>query len=193
MTDPTGPGAGSSAVSPTGPSPPAPPLQARFVEEARAIAVEVFEESSAAAVRARVTDLVRGQPTLAWDPEHLPYGVGEVLADAELIPASADLAIRATAAVGLTGCDGAIAATGALVLGSRAGRPRTASLLPPLHVAVLRPEQLVPELVDAVTPELLASCSTLNLVAGPSRTADIELTLTLGVHGPRRVLVVIGP
>ncbi len=170
-------------------------LQAQFVAEARAVHVEVFEEASAEAVRARVAGLIQDQPLLAWDAERLPYGVGRVIPEATLLPPDAPTEVKASATVGLTGCDGAIAQTGALVLGSRRGSPRSASLLPELHLAVVRPDQLVADLAAALegSAELLTRCSTLNLVAGPSRTADIELTLTLGVHGPRRVVIVIGP
>lgn len=171
-------------------------LRSRFVLEARAIHVEVFEEPSAEAVRERVAELIRGQAILAWAPNRLPYDVGQLLGLATLLPGDADVQLKATATVGLTGCDGAIAQTGALVLGSHAGSPRSASLLPTLHVAVVRPDQLHADLASALADggeALLQECSTLNLVAGPSRTADIELTLTLGVHGPRRLVVVIGP
>ncbi|MCP4870023.1 MAG: hypothetical protein GY898_15030 [Proteobacteria bacterium] len=171
-------------------------LQAQFVEAARAVQVEIFEEDSAEAVRQRAADLIRGEALLAWAPARLPYGVGDVLGAAKLVPPDADLPTRGEAAVGLTGCDGAIAQTGALVLGSRPGSPRTASLLPLLHVAIVRPDQLHPDLASALAADgeaLLRECSTINLVAGPSRTADIELTLTLGVHGPGRVVIVIGP
>ncbi len=170
-------------------------LQAQFVAEARAVHVEVFEEASPAAVRERVAGLIREQRLLAWDAARLPYDVARIIPEATLLPADSPTEHKATATVGLTGCDGAIAQTGALVLGSRKGSPRSASLLPDLHVAVVRPDQLVPDLAAALeaSAELLTECSMLNLVAGPSRTADIELTLTLGVHGPRRVAVVIGP
>ncbi len=166
----------------------------RFVTEATALAAEVFVESTAEGVRARVRDLIAGQRALSWDAEHLPYGVGAELDGAVLLEGE-DLQVRATAEVGLTGADGAIAATGALILGSRAGRPRTPSLLPPLHVAVLRREDIQPDLEAAlaVHAELVATCSSVHIIAGPSRTADIELHLTLGVHGPGRVAIIVGP
>ncbi len=171
-------------------------LQSRFVAEARALQAEVFEEPTADAVRDRVRALVAGERILTWRGDRLPYGVDEALQAATVVPADADVQTRADATVGVTGCDGAIAQTGALVLGSRPGSPRSASLLPEVHVAVVRPEQLHEDLAAALAgggEALLRECSALNLVAGPSRTADIELTLTLGVHGPRRLVVVLGP
>lgn len=171
-------------------------LRSQFVDAARAVHVEVFEEPTAEAVRERVADLIRDQSLLSWASDRLPYGVGDLLGEAHRVPEHADLGARGEATVGLTGCDGAIAQTGALVLGSRPGSPRTASLLPPLHVAVVRPDQLRADLAEVLATDgdaLLESCSAINLVAGPSRTADIELVLTLGVHGPGRLIVILGP
>lgn len=100
----------------------------------------------------------------------------------------------AEAELGLTGVDLAIAETGTLVLRSGAGRPRSTSLLPACHVAVFDRSVLVESLAqagvfleawhEAPGPEWGAA---VNFITGPSRTADIELTLTRGVHGPKDV------
>lgn len=103
--------------------------------------------------------------------------------------------LAADADLGVTGVDLAIAETGTLVVVSGAGRPRSASLLPPCHVAVFDRDALVESLLQAGlvleawhdgTPPAGRGAS-INLITGPSRTADIELTLTRGVHGPREV------
>jgi L-lactate dehydrogenase complex protein LldG len=104
-------------------------------------------------------------------------------------------ALAAAADLGVTGVDLAIAETGTLVVVSGAGRPRSASLLPPCHVAVFDREALVTSLAhaglvleawDEGAPPAGRGAS-INFITGPSRTADIELTLTRGVHGPREV------
>jgi L-lactate dehydrogenase complex protein LldG len=101
-------------------------------------------------------------------------------------------AVSAQADLGLTGVDLAIAETGTLVLRSGPGRPRSTSLLPPYHVAVLDRTVLVESLeqlgvfLEAWRTES-GWGSMINLITGPSRTADIELTLTRGVHGPREL------
>jgi L-lactate dehydrogenase complex protein LldG len=104
-------------------------------------------------------------------------------------------AFAAAADLGVTGVDLAIAETGTLVVVSGAGRPRSASLLPPCHVAVFDRDALVESLLQAGlvleawhdgTPSAGLGAS-INFITGPSRTADIELTLTRGVHGPREV------
>jgi L-lactate dehydrogenase complex protein LldG len=106
-------------------------------------------------------------------------------------------AAAAAADLGVTGVDLAIAETGSLVLVSGPGRPRSTSLLPPVHVALLERAALVESLEQAglaleawhagAAP---APGGAINVITGPSRTADIELTLTRGVHGPREVHVV---
>ncbi|MFZ5909807.1 MAG: LUD domain-containing protein [Chloroflexota bacterium] len=92
----------------------------------------------------------------------------------------ADESIKA----GVTGALAGIAETGTLVIPGGAGRPLTASLLPEIHIAVLRASDIVPNLETAIQlPGVVGSPATA-LVSGPSRTADIEMTLTIGVHGP---------
>ena len=97
--------------------------------------------------------------------------------------------------MGVTGCHGAIAETGSLALLSRPGCSRTVSLLPALHVALVQPGDLVFGMGEffASRADRIAAASNLTFVTGPSRTADIELSLTIGVHGPARVVAIIGP
>ena len=184
-------------------SPPAPPIETprrtatecleRFVEELAALGVECHVEGSPERVRERVRGLVEGQRVLAWDADRLPYAVDSVLAGAAR--GSSPREEQASAEIGVTGCDGAISETGSLVLLSGRGRARSVSLLPPVHLAVVRRQDLsfsMGEFFTRMAPRLGGeACCT--FVTGPSRTADIELTLTLGVHGPGKVIVVVGP
>lgn len=95
--------------------------------------------------------------------------------------------------LGITGADAALADSGALVLISGPGRGRLVSALPPVHVAVLPADRVWPDLgtVLAGRPGLCDEASHVVCVAGPSRTADIEMTLTHGVHGPIHLHVVV--
>lgn len=113
-------------------------------------------------------------------------------------PGAIPLQEMAAAAVGITGVDVAIAESGTLVLAGGSGRGRLASLLAPVHVAIVHEAQLVRGLGEAIArlrardgSALFERRSTLTCITGPSRTADIELTLTLGVHGPGREHVLI--
>ena len=97
--------------------------------------------------------------------------------------------------VGITSVERAIAETGTLMMWSGPGQERIASLLPPLHIAVVHQSQIVPDLFDAVG--LLTDAgeermpSNVTLITGPSKTGDIEQQLTTGVHGPGTWQVVI--
>ncbi len=94
--------------------------------------------------------------------------------------------------LGVSGADAALADSGALVLVAGPGRGRLVSLLPPVHVAVVPIDRLVSSLGVLLEdrPGLLDEASNVVAIAGPSRTADIEMTLTHGVHGPKHVYVV---
>jgi L-lactate dehydrogenase complex protein LldG len=86
---------------------------------------------------------------------------------------------------------GAIAETGSLICSSQSGKPVQAGLLSAHHVAVV-PAEKIYECIDDFIGALGDSPPTnITLETGPSRTADIELTLTIGVHGPSRLTVIV--
>jgi L-lactate dehydrogenase complex protein LldG len=98
--------------------------------------------------------------------------------------------------VGVTGTFCGIAETGTLMLLSGPATPASTSLLPETHVAVIDPRRIVATMEDG-WDLLRQECDHLpraiNFVSGPSRTADIEQTVTLGAHGPYRVLLILVP
>ena len=125
-----------------------------------------------------------------WDTEQIrQLGLRELLTDLGVlvVPASADAQRVAGCDLGITGVDLALARTGTLVLRASVGQSPLASLLPRVHLAVLRATDLCPDLAGALTS--LQAEPHFVLITGPSRTADIELTVTLGVHGPRSLYV----
>jgi L-lactate dehydrogenase complex protein LldG len=96
------------------------------------------------------------------------------------------------AAVGITGASVAVAATGTVAVTSGPGAPRATSLLPPVHVCVLQTSDVVAEFADAVERVAARGLpSAVIWVGGPSRTADLEMRQTLGVHGPKVVELVL--
>jgi L-lactate dehydrogenase complex protein LldG len=97
----------------------------------------------------------------------------------------------AAADLGLTGAVAAVAATGSIVLDASVAQSRGAGLLPPVHVCVVPEERIVATPADVLHPLAGGPPSSLVLVGGPSRTGDVEQILTLGVHGPRHVHVVL--
>ncbi|HEX6044424.1 MAG TPA: lactate utilization protein C [Pyrinomonadaceae bacterium] len=95
--------------------------------------------------------------------------------------------------VGITTAQAAIAETGTLLLDSARERHRLASLVPPVHIAIVNASSIFQTLAEAlafirkdgdISPAV-------TFITGPSRTADIELTLAIGVHGPQELYVII--
>ena len=100
------------------------------------------------------------------------------------------------ATMGITGVDYAIAETGSAVIVARQGASRLVSLLPPVHVAIVEHGQALPSLDElfALLRERFGAGdveSYMNIITGPSRSADIEYQLVTGVHGPGEVHMVI--
>jgi L-lactate dehydrogenase complex protein LldG len=98
--------------------------------------------------------------------------------------------------VGITGAFCGIAETGTLMMCSSANTPAATSLLPETHIAVLSRARIVLHMESAwalLRHELGLLPRAVNFISGPSRTADIEQTVTLGAHGPYRVHVLLLP
>jgi L-lactate dehydrogenase complex protein LldG len=105
----------------------------------------------------------------------------------EIISPQADMRAVAECDLGVTGVDAALPETGTLLLRSSPEKPRVVSLLPRVHLAIFRRSALRADLHHAFAE--VKEDGYVVLVTGPSRTADIELTLTLGVHGPKSLYV----
>ena len=109
----------------------------------------------------------------------------------------ADLRQKVIAAdIGITGVDYAIAETGSAVLLPRKGVSRVVSLVPPVHIAVVESGQVLPSLDELFTlrrQDFIDGSlgSYMNLISGPSRSADIEYQLVTGVHGPGEVHMIL--
>ena len=94
---------------------------------------------------------------------------------------------------GITGCEFLIGRTGTVTLSSRQESGRVLAIFPPLHIIIAYTNQLVQDMKDAIQqmkikyPNKLPSL--INFETGPSRTADIEKTLVVGVHGPKEIFV----
>lgn len=103
----------------------------------------------------------------------------------------------ALSSVGITEADYAIADTGTLVLLSGPERPRGVSLIPPVHLAIVKKENIVSNIgelfgiLNKFYEDHKTTPASATFITGPSRTADIELNLTLGVHGPKELHVLI--
>ncbi|MEZ5120846.1 MAG: LUD domain-containing protein [Solirubrobacterales bacterium] len=183
---PTGPAAATRASPPAGALL---DLLAERVDDYRATVTRIADDAAIADAIAAILQrhgaqriAVPGDLPAAWRPPH-----------AELVVDDPPLDHRALGALdgALTGCALAIAETGTLVLdgGTAQGR-RALTLLPDLHVCVVLDEQVVAGVPDAIAA-LAATRRPVTFVSGPSATSDIELERVEGVHGPRRLEVVL--
>ncbi|GBO83592.1 LutC/YkgG family protein [Marinobacter salsuginis] len=93
----------------------------------------------------------------------------------------------------ITSTRGGIAETGSLILWPNDDEPRLMSLVPPVHIAVLKASELYTTFHEAMQAQNWAAGMPTNalLISGPSKTADIEQTLAYGVHGPKELIVLI--
>ena len=162
-----------------------------FVERVRDYrAAVVVTDDPRAAVAAALTEHGAARVGVATDlePALRPAGV-ELVEDAALDPSELDTLDGA-----VTTCAAGCAETGTIALDGGAGQGRRAlSLVPDLHVCVIRADAIVetvPELVEALEPSAREG-RPIVLVSGPSATSDIELSRVEGVHGPRRLVVVV--
>jgi len=96
--------------------------------------------------------------------------------------------------IGITGADLAVAETGSLVIASENDAERLLSCLPPIHIAIISKEKILDnflELAEWLRKVQATSTRIVSIITGPSRTADIELEIVMGVHGPCEQYVII--
>ncbi len=178
---PAGPAGGSDLSEPD-------PLS-RFLSRFAEASGEVLRARDVAGAMRVVAETTR--PATALVSPDAP-GAGETLRDlgVQVLPepgTSRDDAAHAD--LGVTGCLALVAETGSILLAHPPGR--AASLLPDTHAVLARPDQVVSGLEDALARGTATGAPALVLVTGPSRTADIEKTLVIGMHGPRRLILVL--
>jgi len=181
----------------------------RYVKEVTAVGGRPVVVDSVEAACDEITRLLRQyEPRIAlcWKHPTLErIGLWGVLGeqrieqvDADTLALLSDEARRAkilSADVGFTGCTLAVAETGSLLMVHGPGNERTASLTPPIYIAVVPRSRIVADLFDVfegpngLSPETLPSNAT--FISGPSKTGDIEMKLVTGVHGPGKFHIVV--
>jgi L-lactate dehydrogenase complex protein LldG len=170
-------------------------LRARFIQEAEALKCKVHEAGSDADALEILLDLLGDdRRALMWDAEHIPVnGLADVLTAQGVTAAEPrDRDVR----VGITGADAALAATGSLVVITDAGKSRQASLMPPEHIAVLKADRILPDLeafYAAQSADTYRNNSNIAVISGPSKSADIAMTMVHGMHGPGMLHIIIVP
>ncbi len=174
-------------------------LAARFLDALAAAKGEGHYVSTWAEALARLGDVlsevgarqavVNQEPPLdtvdfpALWPQVTWYQVGKDEGDLRAFCAQAD--------VGISGAAAALAETGSVVVESGPGRSRLATLLPPVHVALVSVHLLTADLFTWLARRSSGWPASLTIISGPSKTADIEQTLAVGVHGPKRFVVIL--
>jgi L-lactate utilization protein LutC len=194
-------GLGRSAGDPVAAAPPV-RLRIPEVEMEERIATMRMRIESLAGKTARTADplacvaeLIAGKTAVASNSAYLVErgiaalpGVRTGIVDREELRE-----VCATADVGITSADYALADTGTLVMIASPQEARLISLLPPAHIAVVPSDRILTGLDELFTlaPLPADGTSSMVLITGPSRTADIEQILVRGVHGPGQITVVI--
>jgi len=180
----------------------------RFVTELTALGARVHGTSQSR-VADEVAEICRAVPAAELALSSSPYlaeldlerrlascGFGVFPADSAS-PHAEMVSRLANCSAGITGVDYAIAETGTLVLSSDGGNSLLVSLLPPVHIAIVRVQQIsggLDEVISKLSVERLGRnepTRSVSFITGPSRTSDVELTLSIGVHGPKELHVIL--
>jgi len=181
-------------------------LLQRFTEAVEAVSGTVHADGVTVALDEIVASRGPGR-LITWDEEQLPVdGAIRTLTDAGcgvvsgVVPADAagrreHQADYLDVLYGLTGAEAAFAESGSIVVRSGLGRPRMASLVPLIHIALLPADHIFRSQMHWLTrPDSdLARAANVVYITGPSRTADIEQQINLGVHGPRELHIILVP
>lgn len=178
-------------TAPVHPPLPVKDLAMTFAESFRRVGGEFFYCETlpqlGAELRAWLAErLPAGQQFYVWEP-----ALQALLTAAGMAFQATETDFRTQAAAGLTSCEALVARTGSVVVTPATASGRRLSIYPDQHLVLARPSQVVAEIGDALrvlqSRYGAALPSLLSLTTGPSRTADIEKTLVLGAHGPRRL------
>jgi len=182
-------------------------LSDTFAEQAQAAGMHVHRASDLSEAREAVARIIREEKATAVVTWPIPIidqlALGRVLSAEGIaverwdstLPEAERKANAFAMSCGVTGVDYAVAETGSLVVCSSPEHARSVSLLGKVHIAIVREDQVVPDLYD-LFPRIQAEYpdgmpSNVTLITGPSKTADIELQIVIGVHGPGTVHVVL--
>ncbi|WP_448337878.1 LutC/YkgG family protein [Chloroflexus aurantiacus] len=191
--------------------PPQDDLAEQFVTELTRLegkAYRVATAEDALDIIERLLEENQASQVIGWDLDQIGLpGLSALLSARGVVPAVTNIRgdVRQSrlqelepVPVCLSGVELAIAESGTMLLRHGPGRPRLASLLAPCHIAIVFEHQLVRGLGEALAllaqrygDEIFGPTSNLTFITGPSRTADIEMTLSLGIHGPPQVHAIL--
>ena len=184
-------------------------LLARFTKELSALTGEVYAVDGDEAARDKVLEVLEQfevKSLLAWDFANIPVegleaairatGIEIIHPDTHDEMRMETLTASAEAQIGLTGVDAAAATTGTMIFTTGPGKGRIPTVLPPVHLAVIRLDQLVPRIESWIAAQRatglpLTNSANFCFITGPSQTGDIEMQMVRGVHGPGKNRVIV--
>ena len=164
-----------------------------FKARAEAVSAEVHRVAGRNQAVDFIRDFLRGEAGRAvWVAGSLLDGIDRQQFAAGIPGLTFDVTKDAAEAarVGISQIECAIADTGTLVTDAAPVERRLASSLPPIHIAVAPTDAIHPDMASALARIHPSRCGYISMITGPSRTADIERVLTIGVHGPSRLVIV---
>jgi len=168
-----------------------------FKQKAEAINAEVHKFSSKAEALEFIKDFIKQNTStklskeVVWYESEFLEGVDKDALQKELpqIEFNINLNSASSAKIGINQVDFGIAETGSLVEISDEISKRLCSSLPEIHIAILPISKILPDMESVMKQINLKNIPYMTVISGPSRTADIERVLTIGVHGPERVVI----
>jgi L-lactate dehydrogenase complex protein LldG len=169
-------------------------MLARFIREAEKLSCVIHQADDQKDAVDKILALVDGGKTISgWSFEEIGLpGLEEAFTERDIHLDELD---NPETRFGITGLEAALSATGSIILASGDGKSRSASLLPPIHIAVLRSDQIIRDLeswASSIEKEnLFQEVSNIFLISGPSKTADIAMELIMGMHGPQELHIII--
>jgi L-lactate dehydrogenase complex protein LldG len=163
---------------------------ASFRTRLETLAGKTYHVRTPAEARDIIADAVHGKTALA---SHAPFLEECGITALREVRSGVTRELCATVDIGITSADYALADTGTLVMLSSPQEARMVSLLPPAHIAVVPVDRILTGLDELFTvlPHPAEQSSSMVLITGPSRTADIEQILVRGVHGPGQITVIL--
>lgn len=173
-------------------------LLALFVQEAEKLGCLVYQQPEAETVAQILTLIGDDKTILSWDFKHIPLASLPQALAAQGVTVAPD-PTQDGVRVGITGADALLAGTGSLVVCSGAGKPRATSLLPDIHIAIVKASQMVADFETWSAQQKSSGHSAYRapantiVISGPSKTADIAQELIKGAHGPRVLHIFIVP
>jgi L-lactate dehydrogenase complex protein LldG len=173
-------------------------LKKVFIQAAEGLSCKVYNIQNAETVPEILASILKGEKSVsAWSWDQIPYA--ELEQNLKAMDVQIADPLDPSVNVGITGANAALAASGSLVLNRGKDRSNGPSLLPPVHIAFVREDRILPNFEAWVAQQRVDDLNNFQrsgnilIISGPSRTADIAMQLILGMHGPKELHILLLP